>query len=183
MSRQWGIVGIILGLILILVGFGWVARDRFAPVVVGSAAPDFAATDFDGNPVRMADLNGEVVLLNIWATWCAPCRVEMPSMQRLHDVLGPRGLKVVAVSIDAPLGLIDRSGYAGGDVKAFAEELGLTFPIWLDPAGEVKRVYRATAVPETFLIDRNGTIIRKVPGATEWDSEANIESISRLLEM
>jgi cytochrome c biogenesis protein CcmG/thiol:disulfide interchange protein DsbE len=183
MSRQWRIVGLILVLILILVGFGWLARDRFAPVVVGSPAPDFVATDLDGNTVRLSDLQGEVVLLNIWATWCPPCRVEMPSMQRLHEMLGPKGLKMVAVSVDAPIGMIDRSGYAGGDVQAFADEFALTFPIWLDPSGDVKRIYRAAGIPETFIIDRNGIIVRKVLSAIEWDSEANIESISRLLEM
>ncbi len=182
MSRQWGIVGVILGMIVILIGFAWVVRDRFAPVVVGSHAPDFVATDLDGTPVRLSDLEGEVVLLNIWATWCEPCRVEMPSLQRLHEQLGPKGLRIVAVSIDAPLGFFDLAGYAGGDVAGFAEEYGLTFPIWLDPAGEVKRKYQATAIPETFIIDRSGIIVRKKPGEEEWDSEYNIESLTRQLE-
>jgi cytochrome c biogenesis protein CcmG/thiol:disulfide interchange protein DsbE len=182
MSRQWAVVGVIVGLIIALIGFGWVVRDRFAPVVVGSRAPDFVAEDLQGRPVRLSDLEGEVVLLNIWATWCEPCRVEMPSMQRLHEILGPKGLKIVAVSIDAPFGLFDQAGYAGGDVEQFAQELGLTFPIWLDPSGDVKRTYQATAIPETFIIDRSGVIVRKKPGEEEWDSERNIESLSRLLE-
>src|SRR5690606_35337030 len=115
MSRQWGIVGGILGLILLLIGASWLAHDRFATVGPGTPAPDFTASDLDGNPVRLSRYDGEVVLLNIWATWCEPCREEMPSMQRLYDRLGPHGLKVVAVSIDAPAGLLDRVGMPGGD--------------------------------------------------------------------
>lgn len=182
MARQWKAVGIILGLIVVLIGFGWMIRDRFAPVVVGSVAPDFEATGAEGIPVRLASLRGEVVLLNIWATWCEPCREEMPSMQRLYDELGPRGLQIIAVSIDAPFGAFDRGGQPGGDVGAFVRQFGLTFPVWLDPEGNVQRAYRATGVPESFVIDRNGTIVKKVIGATDWYSESNVDLLERLLE-
>ncbi len=182
MPREWRAVSFILGLIVVLVGFGWTVRDRFAPIVVGSTAPDFEAAHFDRTPVRLATLRGEVVLLNIWATWCEPCREEMPSMQRLYDELGPRGLHIVAVSIDAPFGSSDRGGRPGGDVGAFAREYGLTFPIWLDPDGNVQRVYRATGVPESFVIDRDGTIVKKVIGATDWYSDSNLDLLERLLE-
>lgn len=182
MRRQgWAVVGI-LGLLLVLIGLGWTMRDRFLPVEVGTQAPDFTARDLAGRPVRLADLRGEVVLLNIWATWCPPCIEEMPSMQRLYERLEERGLRVVAVSIDATPGMSDPGGRPGGDVAAFVERMGLTFDIWHDPAGDIQRIYRTTGVPESFLIDRNGTIIKKVIGATEWDSEANMELIVRLLE-
>jgi cytochrome c biogenesis protein CcmG, thiol:disulfide interchange protein DsbE len=182
MNRQWMIVGIVVGLLIVLVGFGWTIRDRFLPVEVGTPAPDFTATDLDGNPVRLADLRGEVVLLNIWATWCPPCREEMPSMQRLHDEFGDQGLHVVAVSIDAPIGRVDAGGRPGGNVEAFAREMSLTFPMWLDPAGDIQRTYRTTGVPESFVIDRHGNIVKKVIGATEWDSDANRDLIARLLQ-
>lgn len=103
-------------------------------------------------------------------------------MQRLHQRLAPEGLRIVAVSVDAPAGALDAGGNPGGDVAAFAREMGLTFDIWHDPAGEIQRVYRTTGVPESFVIDRDGTIIKKVLGATEWDSEANVDLIRRLLE-
>lgn len=103
-------------------------------------------------------------------------------MQRLYDELGPRGLHIVAVSIDAPFGSSDRGGRPGGDVGAFAREYGLTFPIWLDPDGNVQRVYRATGVPESFVIDRDGTIVKKVIGATDWYSDSNLDLLERLLE-
>jgi cytochrome c biogenesis protein CcmG, thiol:disulfide interchange protein DsbE len=182
MKRQWSMIGVVLLMAVILVGMGWLVRDRFLPVEVGTGAPDFAAHDLQGNPVRLAELRGEVVLLNIWATWCPPCREEMPSMQRLHEEFGPLGLQVVAVSIDAPPGRFDRTGQIGGNVEAFARDMGLTFPLWLDPAGDIQRAYRTTGVPESFVIDRDGRIVKKVIGATEWDSEANRELFARLLQ-
>jgi thiol-disulfide isomerase/thioredoxin len=180
-SRQWWVVGGVLVLLAGLVLAGWTVRDRFLPVEVGTAAPELVATDLDGRPVSLAALRGEVVLLNVWATWCPPCREEMPSMQRLAEQLGPEGLRVVAVSIDAATGSRDAGGRAGGDVRAFAEEYGLTFDLWRDPEGRVQQIYRTTGVPESFVIDRNGTIVKKVIGATEWDSPANVELIRRLL--
>ena len=102
-------------------------------------------------------------------------------MQRLHDELGPEGLRVVAVSVDAPIGILDPSGKRGGDVRAFAEDMGLDFDIWLDPAGRIQQAYRATAVPESFVVDKDGVIVKKVIGGTEWDSPAMIEFFRRLL--
>ena len=181
MSRQGWIVTGVLGVLLGLVWLGWTERDRFLPVEVGTEAPEVVAHDLDGRPVALSDLRGEVVLLNIWATWCPPCREEMPSMQRLHEKLGPQGLKVVAVSIDAAPGRTDRGGRPGGNVREFAREHGLDFTLWQDPAGIIQRTYRTTGVPESFVIDRNGEIVKKVIGATEWDSEANLELFQRLL--
>lgn len=182
MRNQWTIVGVIVGLFVVLIGLGWTVRDRFLPVEVGSEAPNFAVTDLDGAPVQLADYSGEVVLLNIWATWCGPCRIEMPSMQRLHEQMGEDGVNIIAVSIDAPLGAVDAGGNPGGDVEEFATEMGLTFPIWLNPSGDIQRTYRTTGVPESFVIDRNGSIVKKVIGPTEWDSEANIALFRRLLD-
>src|SRR5690606_16354584 len=118
-SRQWWTVGGLLALLVALVALGWTVRDRFLPVEVGTAAPSFPARDLQGNPVSLDALRGEVVLLNIWATWCPPCREEMPSMQRLHDQLAEEGLRVVAVSIDAASGQVDAGGRPGGDIAAF----------------------------------------------------------------
>ena len=181
MNRQWWIVG---GIVLLLGGFifaGWQVRDRFAPVEVGTRAPNFRAVDLQGRPVSLDDLRGEVVFLNVWATWCPPCREEMPSMQRLYERLGPEGLRIVAVSIDAAPGRSDAAGRPGGDVAVFAKEYGLTFDIWHDPSGKIQQTYRTTGVPESFVIDRNGIIVKKVIGATDWDSEANTQLFRRLL--
>ena len=181
MNRQWWIVMALVGVLAGLVGVGWLVRDNFLPVEVGSRAPDFTARDLAGNPVSLEQYRGEVVLLNIWATWCPPCVEEMPSMQRLYEELGPDGLKVVAVSIDAAGGGRDASGNRGGNVSEFAREHALTFDIWHDPSGAIQRTYRTTGVPESFVIDRSGYITRKVLSATEWDSPSSVESFRRLL--
>lgn len=180
-DRQWLGVAVVLALIGMLVGVGWLLRDRFLPVEVGSRAPEFQAFELDGTPVSLADLRGEVVLLNIWATWCPPCREEMPSMQRLHEELHDEGLRIVAVSIDAAPGKLDASGRPGGDVAEFVRRMGLTFDIWHDPSGRIQQTYRTTGVPESFVVDRDGIIIKKVIGATEWDSDANVDLLRRLL--
>ena len=179
--RQWWLVGGTLAVLAGLVGVAWANRDRFLPVEVGTIAPDFPATDMAGRPVTLEDLRGQVVLLNIWATWCAPCREEMPSLERLHRELSDDGLRIVAVSVDAAPGVLDRDGRSGGDVAAFARELGLTFTIWRDPDGGIQRTYRTTGVPETFVVGRDGVIRKKVIGAMEWDHPSQVELIRRLL--
>jgi cytochrome c biogenesis protein CcmG, thiol:disulfide interchange protein DsbE len=179
--RQWWFVGGVVGLLVLLVGLAWSVRDRFLPVEVGTRAPNFAASDLSGRPVKLDDLRGEVVLLNIWATWCAPCREEMPSLERLHRALSGEGLRIIAVSVDAESGSLDRDGRAGGDVAAFGREFGLTFTLWHDPSGGVQQVYRTTGVPETFVIGRDGVIRKKVIGAMAWDDPSQMELIRRLL--
>jgi peroxiredoxin len=115
-----------------------------------------------------------VVLLNIWATWCAPCRVEMPSIERLYRELGPRGLAVVAVSIDDP--------DTDDAIRDFARELGLTFEILHDAPGAIQRAYQTTGVPETFVIGPDGVIRKKVIGAADWASAANRALFASLLD-
>jgi peroxiredoxin len=136
-------------------------------------APDFQALRLDGSVSGLADYRGKVVLLNVWATWCGPCRSEMPSMQRLQRAFTDTDFRVVAVSVDQ-----DRSAV----VRQFAGDLGLTFDILHDPTGEIQRVYRTTGVPESWVIDRHGTIVKKVVGATEWDSPINTALVRTLLD-
>jgi peroxiredoxin len=173
MRKQWIIVAVVIALLTAGAVMGLKLAPEIFPVEVGSRAPDFTATDLaTDSAVRLADYRGQVILLNIWATWCAPCRVEMPSIERLHRELGPEGLRVLAVSIDE----------AGPEVvKDFRRELGLTFTIVHDPTRAVERVYQTTGVPETFVINRDGRIVKKVIGAAEWDSPVNRDLIRRLL--
>lgn len=103
-------------------------------------------------------------------------------MQRLYERLGDEGLRVVAVSVDAASGAVDPGGRPGGDIAGFVQDFGLTFDVWHDPSGAIQRTYRTTGVPESFVISRDGVIIRKVIGAIDWDSEANVELFRRLLE-
>jgi peroxiredoxin len=161
----------------------WIGREQYRPVITGATAPDVLARNMEGEEVRLTEYFGEkVVLVNVWATWCGPCVVEMPSMQRLYDEIGDEGFEILAVSVDAPSGEVDAAGRAGGDLVAFAEELGLTFPILHDPSGSIQRTYQTTGVPESFLVGLDGVIYKKVAGPTEWDAPENQALIRRLLD-
>lgn len=177
--QQWLLV---LGVVALL-GAGLFAAvnllgDELFPVKVGVEAPTFRARtlppDGRGAAVKtLADYRGQVVLLNIWATWCGPCRVEMPGIEALHRDLGPKGLKVVAVSVDDP----------GTERKIvdFAREYGLTFELLHDPAGAIQKAYQTTGVPETFVIGRDGVIRKKEIGARNWNSASSRSLVSALL--
>jgi peroxiredoxin len=161
-------------------------HESYRPVLAGTEAPGLTVTTLDGDTVRLSDYAGKALLINIWATWCAPCREEMPSMQRLYDSVKSRGgaedFEILAVSVDATLGQRDAAGLLGGDLPAFAEEDGLTFPILHDPEGAIRYTYQMTAVPESSVIGRDGLIHKKVAGATEWDNEVNEALVIRLLD-
>lgn len=173
---QWVIVGVLVallggGLFLTTTQLG----AGLFPLKIGSDAPDFSAVPLAEGSVAKGidDYKGDVVLLNIWATWCGPCRVEMPSMQRLEERLGPKGLRIVAVSVDVA-GMETR-------IKEFSEELKLSFEILHDAPGTIQRQYQTTGVPETFIIGRDGRVRRRVIGADDWASPANIAFLERLL--
>jgi cytochrome c biogenesis protein CcmG, thiol:disulfide interchange protein DsbE len=161
---------------------GWTKRADFAPADVGSVAPDFAARTLAGERASLADYRGRVVLLNIWATWCPPCVEEMPALQRLHDQLEPDGFSVVAVSVDAAPGSVGVFGERGGDVQAFVDSFGLSFPVLHDPSGNIQRRYNTPGLPASIIIDRAGRIRQKVLGAREWDSPDNVARIRELLD-
>ena len=172
----WAAVAVVM-----VVTIAWAGRENYRPVITGTSAPDFVASDLACNQVSLSDYEGRVVLVNVWATWCAPCRNEMPSMQRLYEALGDTDFEILAVSIDALAGQTSADGQPGGNLKAFADELGLTFPLLHDPEGRIQRIYQTTGVPETFLVGRDGLIYKKVAGGTEWDAPVNQELVRRLL--
>ncbi len=126
---QWIAVGIIVTLLVGALGVGVLLNEDIAQVTTGVEAPDFSAVNLaTGDSVTLADYRGEIVLLNLWATWCGPCRWEMPSMERLYRELGPAGLKIVAVSVDQ---------VSGEEVLDFANELELTFDVLHDRSGQI----------------------------------------------
>lgn len=173
----WAIVGVCL-----LVGVAWVGRESYQPVITGARAPSFTATNLAGDEVSLEDYRGKVLLLNVWATWCPPCKEEMPSMQRLYEELDGTDFEILAVSVDAPQGEEDFAGRPGGDLGAFADEYGLTFSILHNPSGSIQRTYQTTGVPESFIIGRDGVIYKKVAGPTDWDATVNQQLIRRLLD-
>lgn len=172
----WAIV--VVGAVVLT---AWLGRESYQPVLTGAPAPEFTATNLAGETVHLSDYRGRVVLVNIWATWCAPCRSEMPSMQDLYEDLKDTDFEILAVSIDAAPGQVDEGGRPGGDLRAFADDLGLTFPILHDPSGRIQQVYQTTGVPETFLVGRDGLIYKKVAGGTDWAAPVNQELVRRLL--
>src|SRR5688572_30936790 len=133
------------GLLVVLMGslfvLAWTLRDRFSPVGVGSRVPIYSAQTLDGQSLSLQSLRGKVVVLNVWATWCKPCRTEMPALERLQQQLGNEGLEIVAVSVDTPLGTFSPSGNVGGDVKSYVTDMGLTFTVLHDPQRSVEDLF------------------------------------------
>jgi cytochrome c biogenesis protein CcmG/thiol:disulfide interchange protein DsbE len=180
--QQWTIIASIVMTVVFGVALAIKLRPQIDLIEVGRGAPQFHATDLrTGRPVTLADYRGKVILLNVWATWCPPCRVEMPSMQRLHQKLAGTDFRIVAVSVDGdPFYAAEQEGPR--EVMAFVNGMGLTFDILHDPSGSIRTTYQTTGVPESFVIDRDGVIVKKVIGAAEWDGPANEAIIRRLLD-
>ena len=141
------------------------------PVKVGDPAPDFSLPDLSGRQTHLADLKGNVVLLNFWGTFCGPCRKEMPVLENLHASLKSEGFTVLAVSIDR----------SEDTVRSFLRTAPSSFPVLLDSEKTVFRgPYATFALPLTYLIDKRGTIVAKYLGSQEWDSTEFKEMIRRL---
>lgn len=155
----------LLAAVLVL-GLAWIFVTRPADGAVtggsipsprpGFSAPDVELEDTDGRRVRLSDLRGQVVVLNVWASWCPPCRAEMPALQDLHERRAGDGVVVLAVN-----STVQDSEQAARD---FAQAYGLTFPIGLDRDGQATRLYQVRALPSTFFIDREGIVRRVVVG-------------------
>ncbi len=138
---------------------------------VGQPAPDFSLVDRQGKTWVLSELKGQVVFLNFWATWCAPCREEMPAMQELHEMLPKDSFKMLAVlNNDDPV-LADK----------FAAKLGLTMPILDDQANTVGPLYGLTGVPETFIINKKGVIVKKYIGPARWNSRAYTQMLKEFI--
>ena len=136
-------------------------------------AKDFKVASLDGSRLRLADLKGKVVFLNLWATWCPPCKEEMPAMERLWLRYKDQGLVVIALSMDS-----------GGAkvVKPYIEQSKYTYLVALDPKMEVAQLYGARSVPSTFIIDRSGMLRAIALGPREWDGKAAFAYIEALLK-
>ena len=148
----------------VLVFAAWMGRDRFRPVMAGEPAPTFDVTDLQGEPVSLDDYRGEVVLVNIWATWCAPCRRETPCLQSLYEEYGDQGLQVVGVSMD--------SRGSKGEIRDFADRYEVTYRILHDPANRGMDAFSIMGLPATYLLDAEGTIrLVRVGPVAESDQE------------
>ena len=137
----------------------------------GASTPSLELTDLAGRSHRLGDYRGKVVLLNFWATWCVPCRDEMPSIGQLQQKLAGRPLVVLAVNVDEP----------DSRVRSFLSQLPLDFPVLLDAEGRITRAWRVSVLPSSFLIAHDGRIRYSAIGELDWASERVVRLISEML--
>jgi len=139
----------------------------------GEQAPNFHLRDMEGRIVALSDLRGKVVLLNFWATWCGPCRVEMPAMERLYRAYDRKDFEILAVSTDAQGAAVTRP---------FQQENKLTFPILHDADFRVGLSYGARTLPMTFMVDRQGIVRQHIFGARDWEAPEAHQLIEMLMK-
>ena len=181
---------LILSIILVpILGFamaavyGYLTRDEAAiaiarkvsrPLSIEMKAPDFTFSDMGGRKVSLSEFRGKkVVFVNMWATWCPPCIWEMPSMEKLYKELGGGQFEILAVSIDA---------LGPAAIKPFLKSrVRVSFPILLDPRGSIKKLYRTTGVPETFIVDKRGILVKKVIGPLDWSKPGVMTYFRKLI--
>jgi peroxiredoxin len=138
---------------------------------VWKPAPNFSLVDRQGKTWTLSELKGQVVFVNFWATWCPPCREEMPSMQRLHEMLPKDKFKMLAILNSDDPALAD----------SFATKLGLTMPILDDQANKIGPKYGLTGMPETFIINKQGVLMEKFIGPAQWDSPAYVQMLMKYI--
>ena len=145
-----------------------------APLGIGSDAPDFTAISLaTGQPVSfLEEYGGGVTLVNVWATWCGPCKEEIPALDTLYRSLKDRGFRIAAVSIDTEDSTV---------VRQFLDQFGVAFDVLHDQTRSIEQIYQTNGVPESFLIDRDGKIVRIVYGDHPWASPSNRRIIEELL--
>ena len=171
MSRS-GVVLLAVGLLSL--GLLILLSEDVPPVLApGAKAPDFSLPLLGSDEqARLSDYRGQVVLVNLWATWCKPCEEEMPSMERLRQALRDRGFEILAISVDEKV----------ADVEAFQAQMGLSFPIAWDPSEDVARSYQKMGLPESVLVGRDGVVVEQYRGPRDWDAEVYRRRIEALLD-
>lgn len=164
------------GTAILALAFGvvWMQSSKYEPLAVGMNAPDFSLPDLQGKNQRLSDYRGKVIFLNFWATWCKPCKEEMPSMQVLWDNLKKEDFVMLAVSMDRVT--------TKKEIPPFVENMKLTFPILTDSWGQTDKRYKLMGVPETYIIDQNGVLREKVIGPRDWTRPESMETIVQLLQ-
>ncbi len=148
-------------------------KDLFvAPEAERQEAPGFEIENLAGGNTGLEDYRGKIVLLNFWATWCMPCRAEMPGMEIIWQKYEEQGLVIAAISVDEG---------SRGRIETFSKLLDLSFPILLDPESKVSDLYKVSNMPTSFLIDRDGKVISRIVGSMEWSTAEAMQFIEELL--
>jgi len=163
---------IILAAIISLFAAGGCSKGVAKLPAEGDKAPEFTLRDMNGREIRLADFSGKVVMLNFWATWCPPCKGEIPSMARLNRQMAGQPFQMLAVSIDSD---------GKGAVQRFFPNNGAPIPVFLDPENKVSGRYGTTKVPETYIIGKNGVILKKIIGPLEWDQPEVVAFLNRAM--
>lgn len=163
----------IIALVILYTGIKKQQKVQEIKAVEGLYAPDFTLKDLNGNILKLSELHGSVIFINFWASWCQPCRDEMPSLQALYNNLrGKDKFRMITVLYrDDPERAI-----------SYLRENKLDLPLWIDRDGRAAIAYGLTGVPETFIIDKRGLLRKKVIGPAEWTSEAVYSFISELIK-
>jgi len=163
--------GMLLGVVAVLYLFFVPMYRQGEPTLAGKTAPAFNFA-LDGKPMKISDLHGKVVVLNFWASWCPPCVEETPALNRLQAAIAPQGGMVLGVSVDD----------SEANYQKFLRDQSVTFPTYRDAAQKINLEYGTTIFPETYIIDREGKIARKVIGPQEWDRGENYAFLESLLQ-
>jgi peroxiredoxin len=149
----------------------WAKEDQtLTPIPERPPAPAFALKDADGHPQRLADYLGKPVILNFWATWCPPCREEMPAMQRAYQTLAAEGIAVLAINV----------GDDAQGIGEFLEETPVDFPLPMDPDSKVAQSYPLKGLPTTYVIDPQGRLVYSAEGEREWDDPKLLDQVRAL---
>jgi thiol-disulfide isomerase/thioredoxin len=145
-------------------------QQTLAPMSEGVQAPEFDLQGPTGEPQRLLDHRGRPVILNFWATWCPPCRAEMPSLQRAHEMVAEEGISVIAINV----------GEDAETVSRFLEETPVDFSIPMDVDSEVVQSYPVKGLPTTFVIDPDGRLVYSATGEREWDDPVLLDQVRAL---
>ncbi|MBT3305794.1 MAG: TlpA family protein disulfide reductase [Alphaproteobacteria bacterium] len=146
------------------------ARLLLSPLFKPKPAPDFALENLDGEIIKMSDYRGKVVIVNFWATWCPPCRFEIPSMQRAWNIIRKEDIVMLAVHVG---GNPDR-------VMQFAADFDVDFPVLMDRKSKVIKQWPVRGLPTTVIVDPKGTMVLQAIGSREWDDKALLDQIRKL---
>ena len=165
-------ITIVLLIGIFIVAILFLQRGKMVKLKPGSPAPNFTLKSLDGENVSLSQFKGKVVLLNFWATWCSPCKEEIPELNRLYEKMKDRNFVILAVSED---------NKPPEKIKDFTREYNMKFTVLYDGSRTAAGLYRLSGVPETFLIDKNGKLIYKFIGPKNWTGKEMMDIFEKLL--
>ena len=168
--RMYSTVFLLLIGMLAMAGPAWSETNALHPVKGQPAAPDFELKDIDDNVHRLSDYRGKVVIVNFWATWCPPCRFELPSMEKLWQAVREKQVVMLAINV----------GEDADTIFTFTSDYPVTFPLLMDRDSSVTQAYPVLGIPTSFIVDPQGRVVYRAVGTREWDDKEIIRMILAL---